>query len=377
MRAARSARAVAIERDAGAARHDRRRTPRRSACRSSSIVRRQGARCLAELRRPDAVFVGGGVLGRGLIEACWPALQARRPARRQRRHARGRGARSSTAHARHGGELCAASRSAALEPSAASRLAAAACRSRSGVATKPMAAARLYRHRRRPRRSGAADAEGGAPLARRPGARLSGTRRTARASRAASRRRISPAGRARSRSAADARRTRYPAEAVYDARRARHRRPSRRGPRRGRALRGRSVLLRLVHVSARAPRRPLPDRQIVPGVTSLAGRRRRKPGARSRARNDVLTIFPRCSTTPRSRARLARTPTPRRSSSSAAISRSVRTCSRTSWSARRRASMSSMRASRATSASCRSTPSTRARALFLARAGAPRGRPWQ
>lgn len=40
------------------------------------IVRGEAPRALADLPRPDAIFVGGGITAEGLLDACWPVLRA-------------------------------------------------------------------------------------------------------------------------------------------------------------------------------------------------------------------------------------------------------------------------------------------------------------
>jgi precorrin-6Y C5,15-methyltransferase (decarboxylating) len=74
MRAARGARAIAIEQDAA----------RRAMIAANAlalgaptleIVAGEAPSALADLAAPDAIFIGGGVTGAGVFEACWMALR--------------------------------------------------------------------------------------------------------------------------------------------------------------------------------------------------------------------------------------------------------------------------------------------------------------
>jgi precorrin-6B C5,15-methyltransferase / cobalt-precorrin-6B C5,C15-methyltransferase len=40
------------------------------------IVEGQAPAALAGLKRPDVIFIGGGITGAGLFETCWAALEA-------------------------------------------------------------------------------------------------------------------------------------------------------------------------------------------------------------------------------------------------------------------------------------------------------------
>ena len=100
-----SLKAIGIEekrRACGTARRAMRRRSARRICRSSQGARRRRSRALPA---PDAVFIGGGLADAGVFDAVWAALEAGRPAGRQRRVARARKARLIDAFQRHGGEL--------------------------------------------------------------------------------------------------------------------------------------------------------------------------------------------------------------------------------------------------------------------------------
>ena len=265
------------------------RTPPRSACRSSNWSRARRRRALAgpagarrrlHRRRPDDAGPGRALLA-------GPA--ARRPARRQCRHPRGRGAPVRAARASIGGEL---TRIAVAAPS----------RSAAYTGWRPLHAGdpagrdqaddrHPLRPRRRPGRSGAADAEGAAHPARGAGHRLSGARAAATASRArivaaASARR--PAGDRHPHAA-----RRRPVPAGRDLRRA----PPTRSPRSSRPAATSPCCARAIRsstarscISTRAS--PTAARsQVVPGVSSLmacAG----AAGRRWPRRNDMLTVLP-------------------------------------------------------------------------------------
>ena len=74
MRAARGARAIAIESNA-----DRQvmiaENAKNLGTEKINVVAGEAPDCLAELEVPDAVFIGGGVTGDGVFETCWNALR--------------------------------------------------------------------------------------------------------------------------------------------------------------------------------------------------------------------------------------------------------------------------------------------------------------
>ena len=168
-------------------------------------------------------------------------------------------------------------------------------------------AGRLLRRRRRPRRPGAADGQGAARRSRRRTSSPTRTRGTAAASRGGSPRRTCAPGvlevaltlPRHDRGHRPPRRLRGRARRVLRRGRRAARRAPRRRPRRRRPLRGRPVLLRLLHVPPRAARRALRDRgRPRRDVVQRRGRGRRDAAAK---RDDVLTVLP--GTLPAGRAR--------------------------------------------------------------------------
>ncbi|MGH1563892.1 precorrin-6y C5,15-methyltransferase (decarboxylating) subunit CbiE [Mumia sp. DW29H23] len=73
MRVHPSAQAVAVERDPGRAERIRRNAARLGVP-GLEVVEGRAPDALAGLPRPDAVFVGGGATGEGVLDACWDAL---------------------------------------------------------------------------------------------------------------------------------------------------------------------------------------------------------------------------------------------------------------------------------------------------------------
>ena len=132
--------------------------PRRSACRISTFATAARRRRWPGCREPDAIFIGGGVSD-ATIAAVARQAEAGRTPRRPCRDAGERGGAARRLCARTAASSC-ASPSRAPSRSAPSPAGGRRCRSRNGRGGRRERPA--LRHRRRPRRSRADDAEGGA-----------------------------------------------------------------------------------------------------------------------------------------------------------------------------------------------------------------------